>query len=206
MPFDETAFGEHKGLRLAQTLRAAGLPVRPVSAHADLGRNDSVDKLRRRLDFATALGARILISNATTADQAQVLAGVMVVIQPDLAARDLVLALENPGHGAGALLPDGARAAAVIGALDDPQIRMNYGIGNATGYGDRGGTAADNLAAAPPVTARLPLKDLQAIGADCRFCLVGRGGIGCGSRVPHVSRPPGLPLGLEHPICLWRPG
>lgn len=205
MPFDETTFTEAAGLDLARRLRAAGLGICALSAHTDLGQPASADKLRRRLDFAAAAGARIVISNATTVDRRDALHRTLAAIAPDLAAREMVLALENPGHGTGALLPDGRRGAAVVAAMADPRIRMNYDIGNAASYGGaRAGT--DDLVAALPVTAHLHLKDLRTQGADWHFCPLGDGDIGYGAELDLARLPPDLPIGIEHPIRLWRPG
>ncbi len=206
MPFDETTFTEAGGLRLARQIRDAGLTVRAMSAHTDLGRDDSVAKLMRRLDFAAAAGARILISNATTTDRLSPFQRTIAAVQPELAARDIILALENPGHGQDALLPDGAKGAAVIAGLADPRIRMNYDIGNAASYGARTLDPAADLAAALPVTAHLHLKDLRASGEDWFFCPLGQGDIGYGTTVPVDTLPVDLPLGIEYPIRLWRPG
>ncbi len=205
MPFDEATFAEAEARRLARMLAAAGLSVRAVSAHIDLGGPDSAEKLRRRLGFAASLGARILISNATTADRAPRLWQVISSVLPDLAASGMTLALENPGHGSGALIPDGARGAAVVAAFGSPHLRINYDIGNAMSYGDRGGTAAEDLAAALPAAAHLHLKDLRDADGDWVFCPVGQGEVGYGTAVPLDRIPPGLPVGIEHPIRLWRP-
>ncbi len=206
MPFDEDSFSEKAGLQLARTLRNAGLGIRALSAHTDLGQTNSVDKLRRRLDFAAAAGARVVVSNATTADQKATFLQTIAAVQPDLAARDMILALENPGHGANALMPNGLQGAALVASLDDPRIRMNYDIGNAQSYGARATSAADDLAAALPVTVHLHLKDLKSVGEDWLFCPVGQGDIGYGTTLGLGSLPPRLSIGIEHPIRLWRPG
>jgi sugar phosphate isomerase/epimerase len=206
MPFDEDTFREAEARRLARMLAAAGLSVRAVSAHIDLGGPDSAEKLRRRLGFAVALGAQILISNATTTDRAPRFRQVISSVLPKFAASGMTLALENPGHGSGAMIPDGARGAEVVASFDSPYLRMNYDIGNAASYGARKGTAAEDLAAAAPVAAHLHLKDLRDVDGDLVFCPVGQGAIGYGTSVPLDHIPHGLPIGIEHPIRLWRPG
>ena len=206
MPFDETTFSERAGLALARTLRDAGLGVRAVSAHIDLGQPASAEKLRRRLHFAVAAGAGILITNATSTDGIDPFLATVAAIQPDLAALDMILALENPGHGHDALMPDGAQGAAFVAGLGDRRIRMNYDIGNAETYGARRVSATNDLAAALPVTAHLHLKDLKSVGGDWLFCPPGQGDIGYGTRLALNRLPPGLPIGIEYPIRLWRPG
>lgn len=206
MPFDEATFSERGGLTLGQQIRDAGLTLRAMSVHTDLGLDDSADKLQRRMDFAAAAGAQIVITNATTTDRDGIFERTIAAIRHELAAREMILALENPGHGRDALLPTGKRGAEVIEAIGDPRIRMNYDIGNAASYGARQGTAADDLAAALPVVAHLHLKDLQAIAQDWYFCPLGQGDIDYRRCVPLHSLPADLPFAIEHPIRLWRPG
>jgi sugar phosphate isomerase/epimerase len=205
-PFDEDTFREAEARRLARTLAAAGLSVWAISAHLDLGGPDSAEKLRRRLGFAAALGAKILISNATTTDRAPQFRQVISSVLPEFAASNMTLALENPGHGSGALIPDGARGAEVVASFNSQFLRMNYDIGNAASYGARSGAAAEDLAAALPVAAHLHLKDLKDVDGDWVFCPVGQGEVGYGTAVPLDRIPHWLPVGIEHPIRLWRPG
>ncbi|MGL4237388.1 sugar phosphate isomerase/epimerase family protein [Tabrizicola sp.] len=205
-PFDEATFTEKGGLRLGQQIRDAGLTIRAMSLHTDLGREDSAAKLMRRLDFAAAAGAHIVITNATTKDRIVAFERTIALIQPELSIREMVLALENPGHGRDALLPNGTSGAAVVAGLNDPHIRMNYDIGNATSYGSLTANAAADLAEALPVVAHLHLKDFRSVGADWLFCPLGQGSIGYGTAIPLDRLPADLPLGIEHPIRLWRPG
>ncbi|NHB75390.1 TIM barrel protein [Rhodobacter sp. M37P] len=205
MAFDEDSFRESRAQRLARLIAVSGLTVHAVSAHTDLGSPDSHEKLRRRIGFAAALGARILICNATTADRTQDFRRVVTAVLPDLAAAGLTLALENPGHGSDALIPDGVRGAAVVAAFDSPWVRLNYDIGNALTYGARRASAAEDLRAALPVAAHLHLKDLRDVAGDWVFCPVGQGDVGYGTDVPLAAIPPDVPLGIEHPIRLWRP-
>lgn len=205
MPFDEDTFREIEARRLAQMLAAAGLSVLALSAHFDLGSPDGSEKLRRRLGFAAALGARILVTNATTTDREPQFREVVSLVLPELAASGVILALENPGHGSGALIPDGARGAELVASFESPYVRLNYDVGNATTYGARIGSAAEDLEAALPVIAHLHLKDVKDLDGDWVFCPVGHGEIGYGTAVPLDRISADLPVGIEHPIRLWRP-
>ena len=63
-PFDETAFGEANARRYQGWLAASGLACHAFSSHIDLGRADAVPVLTGRMEFAAALGARVINTNA----------------------------------------------------------------------------------------------------------------------------------------------
>lgn len=204
-PFDETTFTAAEGRRVARLFAAEGVAVRTVSVHTDLGQGDGADRLARRLEFACGLGADTMISNATRTEALPDLRRTLDAALPRLEQAGVVLALENPGHGTGAALPDGRAGAALVAAVGSPWLRLNYDIGNAFTYaGGRIDLTAD-LAAAGPHARRLHLKDVAASGADWSFCPLGAGVVGYGSRVP-ASALDGIDLTVEHPIRLWRPG
>ena len=205
MPFDESVFVAAQGRALASVIDGCGLAVRAVSAHTDLGQQDSADRLLRRLDFAQGLGAKILISNATTRPQRAMLDRTLVRCLPAFQAAGVVLALENPGHGRDALIADGRSGAALLAEYDDASLRLNYDIGNAHTYGARQLGVAGDLRAALPWTAHLHLKDVQDHQGDWVFCAIGQGKVGYDSALARLL-PPGLPLGIEVPLRLHRPG
>ncbi|SCY65160.1 Sugar phosphate isomerase/epimerase [Paracoccus tibetensis] len=204
-PFDEATFSAANGRAVAALFAAEGLSIRAMSAHTDLGRADGADRLLRRLTFAAAMGAGTVISNATASGNLDGLLRTLETVVPELEAAGIVLALENPGHGSEALLPDGAAGASFVASFGSPWVRFNYDIGNAVTYsGGRIDLAAD-LAAVRGQASRLHLKDVAVTGADWTFCPIGEGFVGYGERVDR-SVLEGLPLTVEHPIRLHRPG
>jgi len=204
MPFDETVFIEAKGRALGAVIADFGLSVTAVSAHTDLGQQGSSDRLLRRLDFARGLGAQILISNATTESQRATLDQTLSKCLPSFQAASVVLALENPGHGHGALIADGASGANLLAQFDHESLRLNYDIGNAYTYGPRRLGLLGDLRAALPWTAHLHLKDVQENQGNWIFCAIGAGQVGYDARLASLF-PPGIPLGIEVPLRLWRP-
>jgi sugar phosphate isomerase/epimerase len=205
MPFDETTFTSANGQAIARLFADHGIAMRAVSAHTDLGRDDALDRLLRRLEFAAGAGLDTVISNATGAAGGAGLMRLIDTALPRLKAAGVVLALENPGHGQGALLPDGRSGAALVARWHSPWLRLNYDIGNAWSYsGGRIDLVAD-LDAALPFVRRLHLKDLAATGDDWAFCPLGAGDIGYGRVIP-LDRIAGRDVTIEHPLRLWRPG
>lgn len=204
--FDETAFRSDAAAVMAEALQASGLRAAALSAHIDLGETDSSDRLLRRADFAARIGAPTVITNATSYDKRTAFDATLNRCLPEFAARGVILALENPGHGSGSLIPDGSAAAALLQSIGHPALRLNYDIGNAMTYGARRATAQDDLETALPWCARLHLKDIAIDGPDWNFCAVGSGSVGYADLLPWLFSQAGLPdIGLELPLRLTRP-
>jgi sugar phosphate isomerase/epimerase len=205
--FDELAFRPAAAVRMANMLAQSGLQAAALSAHIDLGETDSADRLLRRLDFAARIGAPVVVTNATGIDRQLAFEDTLQRCLPEFAARGVILALENPGHGTGSLIPNGFVGAALVQAIGDPWLRLNYDIANAMTYGERTMSARDDLARALPWCARLHLKDIANDGPDWTFCAIGDGDVGYGDLLDRVLRQPHVPdIGLELPLRLTRPG
>jgi sugar phosphate isomerase/epimerase len=204
MPFDESSFTARAGREIASLFAGHGVAMRAMSAHTDLGRADSVDRLLRRLDFAVGAGVVTIVSNATTTEARAAFQRTVETALPRLADAGVVLAIENPGHGRDALLPDGRTGAALVATWDSPWLRLNYDIGNAYTYAQGWIDLAADLEAALPVVRRVHLKDVAESGRHWRFCPIGAGAVGYGTRLS-VDPLRGLDATVEHPLRLWRP-
>lgn len=203
--FDETAFSAAAAGVARGELAQAGLSSVAVSAHIDLGAGGALERLRRRLDFAGAIGARILITNAgTTAARDAVMRTVEAALPLCLDA-GLVLALENPGHGTGALFGCAAEGVALVQAFASPGLGLNYDAGNILTYSGGACRPETDLAAALPWVAHVHLKDFKPHGADWVFTPLGDGQLDLASLAPSL-RQADLPIGIELPLRLRRPG
>lgn len=205
MPFDEATFTQAGGQALAMAAGDCGLAIRAVSVHVDLGEADSVDGLLRRLEFVSACGAGILVTNATTVARRGVFEATVAAVLDRFASCGVTLAIENPGHGQGALLPAGREAARVAASIDHPRLRLNYDIGNAMTYGARQADALGDLQAALPFSAHIHLKDIRRSGDNWEFCPVGDGMVGYDEPLFAALREASVPVAIEYPIRLWRP-
>lgn len=205
MPFDEGTFTAQSGREVARLFANHGVTMRAVSAHTDLGRADSVERLLRRLDFVAGAGLDTIVSNATTVGAREDFMRTVEATLPRLADAGVVLAIENPGHGRDALIPDGRTGAAIVAEWHSPWLRLNYDIGNAYTYSQGRIDLPADLTAAMPFVRRVHLKDVAAVGSDWSFCHIGAGAIGYGTRLS-LSSLHGVDITLEHPIRLWRPG
>ena len=201
--FDEATFTEAAARRLGHALADRGLCVQGVSAHMDLAAQEADAMLARRIEFAQALGARILITNAGPASGRSAILQRIEAAIPALQAADITLALENPGHGRGDLIGRGDEGAALVALLDVRCVRLNVDVGNLLTYA---GSVEPGLSAALPFAAHAHLKEVADDGPDWRFAPLGDGLLNWGAvagTIRHLA--PGLPVALELPLRLRRP-
>lgn len=202
--FEEASLTEAAGRELAERAAAAGLGVHAVSVHTDLSAQGATAALRRRIAFAEAMGARVLVTSAGPAARRDAVRACLDACLPACEAAGLTLALENPGHGSGDLLPDGAAGAAFVAGFDTPALALNYDAGNVHTYAGGAAQPADDFAAAAGSVAHLHLKDVATTPEGWAFCAPGDGAVDYAALWPRV--PPDLPAGLELPLRLHRPG
>jgi sugar phosphate isomerase/epimerase len=204
LDFDEDAFAPTASARLRSLMRSAGLAVRSVSAHMDLSLPEARQMLSRRIEFAADLGANCLITNAGPAASRSAIVATLEAAAPACEATGVVIALENPGHGSGDLLGDGAAGAAFLAAEDLGHVRLNYDAGNVFTYSREQRRPEDDIEAALPFLACLHLKDVASEGDDWRFAALGEGDIQTAKVLRSV--PATVPLTIELPLRLHRPG
>lgn len=201
--FEEDAFAAAPAARLSRLLDERGLGVQAVSAHMDLSDPEARAMLARRIDFAAALGASVLVTNAGPATGRDAIRARIEEALPRLEEAGLVLALENPGHGAGHLIGRGEDGAALVAALGAPRVRLNVDVGNLLTYA---GEVGPGLSAALPFAAHAHLKDVAEDGPDWRFAALGEGLVDWPAAKGTMARlAPGLPVSLELPLRLRRP-
>ncbi|MFK0690677.1 sugar phosphate isomerase/epimerase family protein [Mesorhizobium sp. IMUNJ 23033] len=201
--FDESIFTDSKASRLRQTAENAGLGINAVSAHLDLSGPDAVDALSRRVAFATGLGASFLITNAGPMMNRAAIRRAIDAVLPRLERADIVLALENPGHGSGDLLGSAASGAGFIREIGSPHVRLNHDAGNVFTYSGEILQPAQDIAAAIDIVGHAHLKDVVSTGAGWTFCAVGDGSVGY--KPYWAILPATLPVSIELPLRLERP-
>ena len=167
----ETDFCDARATWLREQMRARGLSCVSLSAHMDLTQPDSVDRFRRRLEFARAIGAGIV---NTIAGPAAALAGFRANI-PAIAAQaselGLTLALENHGD----LVDRGQQIVRFIQGIGNRAVRCNYDTGNAWYYAKGALDPAAELDEVAPVVAHVHLKDPRVKDGLMRWVALGDG-------------------------------
>jgi len=113
-PFDESAFTADKARLWAGWLKESGIGCDAFSSHIDLGRADAVEVFRGRMDFARALGARVINTNAAARKwQARFFENIEVLAR-HAESIGLTIGLENPGDGSDNLLNTAADGHALL--------------------------------------------------------------------------------------------
>jgi sugar phosphate isomerase/epimerase len=167
----EADFCDGRAAWLREQMRARGLSCISLSAHMDLTQADSVNRFRRRLEFAHAIGARIV---NTIAGPNTGLAGFRANI-PAIASRaadlGLTLALENHGD----LVDRGRQIVEFVKGIGIPAVRLNYDTGNAWYYAKGELDAAAELNEVKPVVAHVHLKDPRVEDGLMRWVALGDG-------------------------------
>jgi len=167
----EADFCDAQATWLREQMRARGLSCVSLSAHMDLTQPDSVDRFRRRLEFARAIGAGIV---NTIAGPTAGLEGFRANI-PAIAARaaelGLTLALENHGD----LVDRGQQIVRFIQGIGNRAVRCNYDTGNAWYYAKGALDPAAELDEVAPVVAHVHLKDPRVKDGLMRWVALGDG-------------------------------
>ncbi len=167
----EEDFCDARAVWLREQLAARGLACVSLSAHMDLSRPDSVDRFRRRLEFAHAIGARIVNTIAGPTLGLEGFRANIPAIGRRAAELDLTLALENHGD----LVDHGRQIVEFIERIGIPAVRVNYDTGNAWYYAKGGFDPAAELAEVAPVVAHVHLKDPRVDDGVMRWVALGEG-------------------------------
>ena len=98
-PFDESSFNLSKVPQYTTWLKQSGLQCFAFSSHIDLGKSESDTVFARRMDFARALGARVINTNAAKRTNAEGFFHHIQILAAHAERLDMIIGLENPGNG-----------------------------------------------------------------------------------------------------------
>ena len=204
--FDELSLTEAYGHALGQRAEAVGLKRIALSAHMDLGAPDAVEMLTRRLHFARACGAGILITNSSSRGQRDRVVDTIGRVLDTCRERSVVLALENPGDGDEQLIGSAQDASELLCDLDHDWVRFNYDFGNAYSFSGGRIRPEDDVVHAEDVLVYAHLKEIIRSDFGWSFAPIGGGELrwqAIFSRLDQIA--PELPIGLELPMRASRP-
>src|SRR5574341_107856 len=167
----EADFCDGRAAWLREQMCARGLSCISLSAHMDLTQLESVDRFRRRLEFARAIGAVIVNTIAGPTSGLEGFRANIPAIARRAAELGLTLALENHGD----LVDRGHQIVEFIQAVGIPAVRLNYDTGNAWYYAKGELDPAAELAEVAPVIAHVHLKDPRMDDGLMRWVALGEG-------------------------------
>ncbi|HSB81508.1 MAG TPA: sugar phosphate isomerase/epimerase [Candidatus Methylomirabilis sp.] len=190
----EADFCEVRAAWLRDEMARRSLSCLSLSAHVDLTQTDSTDRFLRRLEFAHAIGARIVNTIAGPAGNLKGFQATIPAIAKRAADLGIVVALENHGD----LVDRGRQIVEFVQAVGSPAIRANYDTGNAWYYARGGLNPVEELAEVAPVVAHVHLKAPRMDDGMMRWVALGEGVLD----LPAVGRVlrehlPGVPVSIE---------
>lgn len=203
--FDETAFSDANALAVARAMSDVGLSAFAVSAHIDAGQPTAVDQLKRRLDFAQRLGARTIVTMASTqALRAPFLTNMEQLI-PVAEQAGIVIALENAGVGSDNLIATAHDAVMIAREFSSPHVRINYDFGNTFVCNEGTVRPETDFTAVLPWAAQFHIKDVALADDQYSFPAIGDGCINYRTILNDLTaKEVAAPLGLELPLRLSR--
>jgi sugar phosphate isomerase/epimerase len=167
----EADFCDARAAWLRDQLASRGLACVSLSAHMDLSQPDSVDRFRRRLEFAKAIGARIVNTIAGPLSGAEGFRRNIPAIGGRAAELGLTVALENHGD----LIDRGGQILTAIAEIGLPCVRVNYDTGNAWYYAKGDLNPVNELAQVASVVAHVHLKTPRVEDGLMRWVALGEG-------------------------------
>ena len=190
----EDDFCDARATWLREELRARGLACVSLSAHMDLSRPDSPERFIRRLEFAAAIGARIVNTIAGPVAGLDGFRANIPTIGKRAADLGLTLALENHGD----LVDRGNQIVQFIRQIGIPAVRVNYDTGNAWYYAKGQIDPVAELAEVAPVVAHVHLKSPKIRDGLLRWVALGEGELDlAGAGRILRDRLPGIPVSFE---------
>jgi sugar phosphate isomerase/epimerase len=203
-PFEEGVFNEAEAERYAAWLKQSGLGCFAFSSHIDLGTETADRIFARRMDFATALGAKVINTNAAVRERAEVFFRNIETLAVHAERLNMIIALENPGNGEDNLFNLAKEGLDLLNRIGSPYVRLNYDAGNTVSHRPgRVGPAQDALVAIP-ACAHVHLKDVQIRPEGYFFVPLGEGEVGCATILQAMRDREDLNLAIELPLRLHR--
>ena len=200
--FDETAFAPAQAQQWRHWLADAGMACHAMSSHIDLGRDDAVEVFRGRMDFARALGAEVINTNAAARKLKKRFFTNIEVLARHAESIGLRIGLENPGDGSDNLLNTAADGPGLLADIGHSMVGLNYDAGNTISHRP-GVPPADDALAAMPLCLHTHVKDVRADDNGYFFTPLGQGQIDC-ARILHAVAQTALNLSIEIPLRLHR--
>jgi len=200
--FDESSFTPVQARQWLRWLADSGMACHAFSSHIDLGRDDAVEVFRGRMDFARALGAEVINTNAAARKLKKRFFANIEILARHAESIGLKIGLENPGDGSDNLLNTASDGPDLLTDIGHSMVGLNYDAGNTISHRP-GVMPADDALAALSQCLHTHIKDVRKDDNGYFFTPLGRGQIDCARILQAVART-ALNLSIEIPLRLHR--
>lgn len=196
----EEYFNKNNAQMLSNRLEELGLKITSMGSHMDLGQPDSLAVFKKRMEFAKAIGARIILTNATRKSRETAFYRNMKELAAYAEKLDLVIALENPGDGQDQLLGSGIEGIAVLERLGSDRVRLNYDFSNVFTYSKGKRHPEQELKAVLPYIGQLHLKNVKSQDGAWMVCGIDEGTIDYINLFWQCPALLSIPMSIELPL------
>ena len=203
--FTEEYFTPENANELCRFVSENGLKMVALGAHMDLGQAGSTDAFKRRMEFAKALGAKFVHTNAARVSEEPFFLKNIEALIPVAENLDLIITLENPGDGTENIVSTGKAGAALIVRIGSQRVRLNYDFSNVFSYSKGRVKPEDDFRYALPFSAHFHLKEIKPAGAEWAFVEIGMGVTDYGTILKALAQEePIPPMSIELPLRFKR--
>lgn len=203
--FSEDYFCQKNADTILTQLADCKLVCPSFSSHVDLTAPGIVDIFKKRMDFAKAVGAATIITNAAPTEKASVFYRNMKELAQHAADLELIIGLENPGDGATNVVNQGQGASAVIQEIGSKWVGVNYDFGNLLSHCFEKVRPEDDYKECLDDIVHYHIKDVLQDDHGWHFTEIGGGSIDYTSILADISAGSSpKPISLEIPLRLRR--
>lgn len=203
--FSEDYFSLENADTIVTQLGDHGLVCPSFSSHVDLTAEGIVNTFKKRMDFARAVGASTIITNAATVKNSLVFYRNMKDLAQHAEQLELTIGLENPGDGAANVVNQGRGASEVIQKIGSEWVGINYDFGNLLSHCFEKVRPEEDYKECLDDIVHYHVKDVLQDDQGWHFTEIGGGSIDYKTILSDISAGPFTkPISLEIPLRLRR--
>ena len=203
-PFTEDYFNDKNAAKISALLAEYGLACMSFSSHVDLSREGIVDIFKKRMAFASKLGAHYIISNAALLPDKNQFMENIAVLGRAAEALGMIIGLENPGDGKANVIDSAEPAARTIDEIGLASVKINYDFGNLLSHCFGKLKPEHDYKQVLAQTAHFHIKDVAEDDAGWYFTEIGKGTIDYQTILKELAVSDSVPLSLEIPLRVTR--
>lgn len=205
-PVTEETFSMESAQKVNQLLTATGLTCLSLAAHMDMSLPGSVEKFKRRIDFAGHLGARYVISTTGPIANRNKFLENISRLGEHASNEGVIICLENMGDGRPNIIDSAESALALARDINLDSVKINYDFANLLPHCAGRLRPEEDYKIALPETRYFHVKDAQKdAGGRWYFPAIGKGMIDFKRILRELAvYPEPIPLSLELSLRITR--